>query len=237
MQGYLFYVLVNRLHGLKGDGFSSELPARSQRSPASGCSTHNSHSPGEAAGGRPGGGEEAPLPGPQQPLAARRPGPRPDGLSPVCPSTGIASLPKDGPPSQASWGTAAGRWGRPAGPQDRNTAAEPEKHLRRDSSRLEHSEPRVRVGLLLLCFHLCVCNTQLWRLLNGWLLSFFPPVFSFSSLGPGNCKKRIALERIILLLKFSLWTNCVLREFPNYNPRLPSKWDCMVWFVSYWSLD
>ncbi|KAI5200454.1 hypothetical protein MUG91_G28n52 [Manis pentadactyla] len=66
-----------RLHGLKGDGFSSELPARSQRSPASGCSNHNSHSPGEAAGGRPGGG--------------------------------IASLPKDGPPSQASWGTAAGR--------------------------------------------------------------------------------------------------------------------------------
>lgn len=35
--------------------------------------------------------------------------------------------------------------------------------------------------------------------LISWLsFFFFPLVFSFSSLGPGNCKKRIALESIIV---------------------------------------
>lgn len=44
----------------------------------------------------------------------------------------------------------------------------------------------------------------------GFLSSFFPPVLSFSPLGPGNCKKRIALESIILLVTLTLFYEQIL---------------------------
>lgn len=53
-------------------------------------------------------------------------------------------------------------------------------------------------------------------LLIGWLSFFFfffiPSVFSFPALGSGNCKKRITLESIILLLTLGLFMTKFCRQ-------------------------